>query len=157
MGRQSSGARRRARQSGRREARQTRRAEVEAFAKQWLGKRLVTIQTDEHGQPVSKIYVESCTDIERELYLGAVIDRASRRVVFMSSTEGGVEIEKVADETPEKIIRTTIDPFVGAQPFQGREIAFALGLKGDAGESVREPVRQSVAAVSRMRLFAASR
>ena len=105
-------------------------AEVEAFAKKWLGKRLVTIQTDEHGQPVSKIYVESCTDIERELYLGAVIDRATRRVVFMSSTEGGVEIEKVAEETPEKIIRTTIDPFVGAQPFQGREIAFALGLKG---------------------------
>ena len=105
-------------------------AEAEAFAKKWLGKRLVTIQTDEHGQPVSKIYVESCTDIERELYLGAVIDRATRRVVFMSSTEGGVEIEKVADETPEKIIRTIIDPFVGAQPFQGREIAFALGLKG---------------------------
>ena len=106
-------------------------AEVEAFAKKWLGQRLVTIQTDEHGQPVNKIYVESCTDIERELYLGAVIDRASRRIVFMSSTEGGVEIEKVADETPEKIIRTTIDPFVGAQPFQGREIAFALGLKGE--------------------------
>ena len=105
-------------------------AEVEAFAKKWLGKRLVTIQTDEHGQPVSKIYVESCTDIERELYLGAVIDRASRRVVFMASTEGGVEIEKVAHETPEKIIRTPIDPFVGAQPYQGREIAFALGLKG---------------------------
>ena len=106
-------------------------AEVEAFAKKWLGKRLVTIQTDEHGQPVSKVYVESCTDIDRELYLGAVIDRGSRRVVFMSSTEGGVEIEKVAHETPEKIIRTIIDPFVGAQPYQGREIAFALGLKGD--------------------------
>ena len=75
-------------------------AEVEAFAKKWLGKRLVTIQTDEHGQPVSKIYVESCTDIERELYLGAVIDRATRRVVFMSSTEGGVEIEKVAKKHP---------------------------------------------------------
>jgi len=106
-------------------------AEVEVFAKKWLGKRLVTIQTDEHGQPVSKVYVESCTDIDRELYLGAVIDRGSRRVVFMASTEGGVEIEKVAEETPEKIIRTIIDPFVGAQPYQGREIAFALGLKGD--------------------------
>ena len=106
-------------------------AEVEAFAKRWLGKRLVTVQTDEHGQPVSKVYVESCTDIDRELYLGAVIDRSSRRVVFMASTEGGVEIEKVAEETPEKIIRTIIDPFVGAQPYQGREIAFALGLKGD--------------------------
>ena len=106
-------------------------AEVEAFAKKWLGKRLVTVQTDEHGQPVTKVYVESCTDIDRELYLGAVIDRSSRRVVFMASTEGGVEIEKVAEETPEKIIRTIIDPFVGAQPYQGREIAFALGLKGD--------------------------
>jgi succinyl-CoA synthetase beta subunit len=107
------------------------KAAVEAFAKQWLGKNLVTIQTDEHGQPVSKVYVESCTDIDRELYLGAVIDRASRRIVFMASTEGGVEIEKVAEETPEKIIRVPIDPFVGAQPYQGREIAFALGLKGD--------------------------
>ncbi len=101
------------------------------FAKQWLGKNLVTVQTDAHGQPVSKIYVESCTDIATELYLGAVIDRASRRIVFMASTEGGVEIEKVAEETPEKIIRVVIDPFVGAQPFQGRELAFALGLSGD--------------------------
>jgi succinyl-CoA synthetase beta subunit len=105
--------------------------EVAAFAKRWLGQRLVTIQTDASGQPVSKIYVESCTDIARELYLGAVVDRSSRRVVFMASTEGGVEIEKVAHETPEKIVRQTIEPFVGAQPYQGREMAFALGLSGD--------------------------
>jgi len=105
--------------------------EVAAFAKRWLGKRLVTVQTDSSGQPVSKIYVESCTDIARELYLGAVVDRSSRRVVFMASTEGGVEIEKVAHETPEKIVRQTIEPFVGAQPYQGREMAFALGLTGD--------------------------
>jgi len=104
--------------------------EVRAFADNWVGKNLVTFQTDEHGQPVSKIYVESCTDIERELYLGAVVDRGSRRVVFMASTEGGVEIEKVAEETPEKILRAVIDPFVGAQPYQGRELAFKLGLKG---------------------------
>jgi len=102
-----------------------------AFAKQWLGKRLVTIQTDASGQPVGKIYVESATDIDRELYLGAVVDRATRRIVFMASTEGGVEIEKVAHATPEKIVRQAIDPFVGAQPFQGRELAFALGLSGD--------------------------
>ena len=69
--------------------------EVRAFADNWIGKNLVTFQTDEHGQPVSKIYVESCTDIDTELYLGAVVDRGSRRVVFMASTEGGVEIEKV--------------------------------------------------------------
>jgi succinyl-CoA synthetase beta subunit len=101
------------------------------FAKKWLGQRLVTYQTDEAGQPVSKILVESCTDIAQELYLGAVVDRASRRVVFMASTEGGVEIEKVAEETPEKILRAIIDPMVGPQPFQGRELAFQLGLEGE--------------------------
>ena len=104
--------------------------EVRAFADQWIGKNLVTFQTDENGQPVSKIYVESCTDIDRELYLGAVVDRGTRRVVFMASTEGGVEIEKVAEETPEKILRAVIDPYVGAQPYQGRELAFQLGLEG---------------------------
>ncbi len=102
--------------------------EIRAFADQWVGKNMVTYQTDENGQPVSKIYVETCTDIANELYLGAVIDRASRRVVFMASTEGGVEIEKVAEETPEKILRAVINPAVGAQPFQGRELAYQLGL-----------------------------
>jgi succinyl-CoA synthetase beta subunit len=101
------------------------------FARQWLGKNLVTYQTDANGQPVSRILVEECTDIARELYLGAVVDRSSRRVVFMASTEGGVEIEKVAHETPEKILKVAIDPLVGAQPFQGRELAFRLGLSGD--------------------------
>jgi succinyl-CoA synthetase beta subunit len=105
--------------------------EIRAFAEKWLGKRLVTYQTDEKGQPVSKILVESCTDIDQELYLGAVIDRGSRKVVFMASTEGGVEIEKVAHETPEKILKAEIDPLTGAQPYQGRELAFKLGLKGD--------------------------
>ena len=104
--------------------------EIRAFAEQWVGKRLVTFQTTAEGQPVSKIYVESCTDIATELYLGAVIDRGSRRVVFMASTEGGVEIEKVAEETPEKILRAIVDPAVGPQPYQGRELAFALGLEG---------------------------
>ena len=104
--------------------------DLRAFADQWIGKRLVTFQTDEDGQPVSKIYVESCTDIATELYLGAVVDRGTRRVVFMASTEGGVEIEQVAEETPEKILKTMIDPFVGPQPYQGRELAFKLGLEG---------------------------
>ncbi len=102
--------------------------EIRDFAKQWLGNNLVTYQTDENGQPVSKILVESCTDIDQELYLGAVVDRSTRRIVFMASTEGGVEIEKVAEETPEKILKATIDPLVGAQPYQGRELAFKLGL-----------------------------
>jgi succinyl-CoA synthetase beta subunit len=104
--------------------------EVRAFAERWLGQRLVSYQTDANGQPVSKIYVETCTDIAKELYLSAIIDRSSKRVVFMASTEGGVEIEKVAEETPEKILKATIDPIVGAQPYQGRELAFGLGLTG---------------------------
>ena len=102
--------------------------EVRAFAEQWLGKNLVTYQTDEAGQPVSRILVETCTDIDQELYLGAVVDRATRSIVFMASTEGGVEIETVAEETPEKILKVIIDPLVGAQPYQGRELAFKLGL-----------------------------
>jgi len=100
------------------------------FATQWLGERLVTYQTDAAGQPVSRILVESCTDIAEELYLGAVVDRASRRIVFMASTEGGVEIEKVAEETPDKILKAEVDPLVGAQPFQGSDLAFRLGLSG---------------------------
>ena len=102
--------------------------EIGEFAKQWLGKNLVTYQTDAGGQPVNKILIEECTDIAQELYLGAVIDRSSRRVVFMASTEGGVEIETVAENTPEKILRATIDPLVGPQPYQGRDLAFQLGL-----------------------------
>ncbi len=104
--------------------------EISDFARHWLGRKMVTYQTDEHGQPVSKIYVEDCAAIAEELYLGAVVDRASRRVVFMASTEGGVEIEKVAEETPEKILRASIDPLAGPQPWQGRQLAFGLGLKG---------------------------
>ena len=104
--------------------------DIRAFAENWLGKNLVTFQTDENGQPVSKILVESCTDIANELYLGAVVDRTTRRVVFMASTEGGVEIETVAEETPEKILKAEIDPIVGPQPYQAREMAFKLGLTG---------------------------
>ncbi|HCE41316.1 MAG TPA: succinate--CoA ligase subunit beta, partial [Alcanivorax sp.] len=104
--------------------------EAAEFAEKWLGQRLVTFQTDEHGQPVSKILVETCTDIAQELYLSAVLDRTTRRVVFMASTEGGVEIEKVAEETPEKILKAIVDPLVGALPYQGRELAFQLGLEG---------------------------
>ncbi len=106
------------------------KSEIEEFAKKWLGNRLVTYQTDENGQPVSRILVENCTDIAQELYLGAVVDRSSRRIVFMASTEGGVEIEKVAEETPEKILKAEIDPLTGAQPYQARELAFKLGLEG---------------------------
>ena len=105
--------------------------DAQDFAAQWLGKRLVTYQTDANGQPVNQILVEACTDFSKELYLGAVVDRASRRVVFMASTEGGVDIEKVASETPDKIVQVMIDPTIGAQPFQGRYLAYQLDLQGD--------------------------
>ena len=109
----------------------TSKSEIEEFARTWLGNRLVTYQTDANGQPVSRILVESCTNIAQELYLGAVVDRSTRRIVFMASTEGGVEIEKVAEETPEKILKAVIDPLTGAQPYQARELGFRLGLNGD--------------------------
>ncbi|MGB0254118.1 MAG: ADP-forming succinate--CoA ligase subunit beta [Litorivicinaceae bacterium] len=103
-------------------------AEIREFCERHIGSRLVTYQTDASGQPVSKILIESCTDIANELYLGAVVDRSTRRIVFMASTEGGVEIEKVAEETPEKILKAAIDPLVGPQPNQARQIGFKLGL-----------------------------
>jgi len=93
--------------------------EVGVFADKLIGSHLVTAQTDEHGQPVSKIFVEACTGISRELYLGAVIDRSSKRVIFMASTEGGVEIEEVARQTPEKIIKAIIHPTQGGPGLSG--------------------------------------
>lgn len=103
--------------------------ELATVAKSLLGTRLVTYQTDAHGQPVNAVLVEETCEIARELYLGAVVDRATRRVVIMASTEGGVEIEKVAEETPEKIFKIIVDPLVGVMPFQCRETGFKLGLK----------------------------
>lgn len=105
--------------------------ELAAVTKSLLGTRLVTYQTDAHGQPVNAVLIEETCDIGRELYLGAVVDRATRRVVFMASTEGGVEIEKVAEETPEKIFKVIVDPLTGVMPFQCRETAFKLGLEGE--------------------------
>ncbi len=105
--------------------------EARAFAQQWLGKNLITYQTDAKGQPVSKILVEACTAISQELYLGAVIDRSSCRIVFMASLEGGVEIEQVAAKRPEKILKTFIDPLTGPRSSQGRELALGLELEGD--------------------------
>lgn len=102
--------------------------ELVEYTKSLLGTRLVTYQTDAHGQPVNSVLVEEVSEIDRELYLGAVVDRASRRVVFMASTEGGMEIEKVAEHTPEKIFTITVDPMTGVMPFQCREVAFKLGL-----------------------------
>ena len=102
--------------------------ELVEYTKSILGTRLVTYQTDAKGQPVNAVLVEEVSDIDRELYLGAVVDRASRRVVFMASTEGGVDIEQVAEKTPEKIFTVTVDPMTGVMPFQCRDVAFKLGL-----------------------------
>ncbi len=107
------------------------REEATAIAEGLIGKNLVTYQTDANGQPVNSVLVcEDMYPVQRELYLGAVVDRSSRRVTFMASTEGGVEIEEVAHNTPEKILKVTVDPLVGLQPFQAREVAFQLGLEG---------------------------
>ncbi len=105
-------------------------AEAAEFAKSLLGTNLVTIQTDAGGQPINTVLIEETSNIESELYLGMVIDRASQRVVIMASTEGGMDIETVAHETPEKILKAELNPLVGVMPYQCRELAFGLGLKG---------------------------
>ena len=105
--------------------------EVRDNAKRMIGMTLVTHQTGPKGKLVKRIYVESGCDIRRELYLGMLVDRATSRITIMASTEGGVEIEKVAAEHPEKIIKVAIDPATGIQPFHARKIAFGLGLEGN--------------------------
>ena len=102
--------------------------DVRKFADKWIGQSLVTFQTDEKGQPVNEILIETCTDIDKELYLGAVIDRASQRLVVMASTEGGVNIEEVAEETPDKIFKAEIDPIEGPQKLQADFLSSSLGL-----------------------------
>jgi succinyl-CoA synthetase beta subunit len=105
--------------------------EVKKFAEEMLGKTLVTVQTGPAGRVVNRLYIEEGSAIARELYLSALVDRSSSRVAFIVSKAGGMNIEDVAHATPEKIHTLTIDPATGYQPFHGRRIAFALGLKGD--------------------------
>jgi len=105
--------------------------EVRNFADQMLGRTLITHQTGPEGKRVQRLYIEDGAQIARELYLSALVDRGSSRISFICSTEGGMDIEKVAAETPEKILTLTIDPATGYSPFHGRRIAFALGLEGD--------------------------
>jgi len=107
-----------------------------------LGTRLVTFQTDAHGQPVNQVMIEEPCDIARELYLGAVIDRSLRRIVIMASTEGGMDIEKVANETPEKILKAVINPIVGFQAFQGRQLGFDLGLDAKQMQQLNKLIGQ---------------
>ena len=105
-------------------------SELENVCSQMLGSRLITHQTTADGLPVNKVLIESLSSIEKELYLGALVDRASERVVFMASPMGGMDIEEVAATQPEQIFTVKVNPIVGLQPYQCRQIAFALGLTG---------------------------
>src|SRR5580692_12797199 len=116
-------------------------AEARALAQKILGMQLVTHQTGPEGQKVRRLYVEQGLDIARELYLGAVVDRDRRRIAFMVSTEGGVEIEKVAAETPEKILTVHVDPAVGLAGYQARKLAYGLGLEAHGKETVAHFVK----------------
>jgi succinyl-CoA synthetase beta subunit len=107
------------------------RPELDAAVSELLGQSLVTYQTTAAGQPVNQVLVEPTASIERELYLGAVIDRSRQRLVVMASTEGGVDIETVAANTPEKILTAVINPLTGVLPYQARELGFGLGLNGE--------------------------
>ena len=122
-------------------------AELESVTNQMLGSLLVTHQTGSTGLPVNKVLIESLSSIEKELYLGALVDRASERIVFMASPMGGMDIEEVAATQPEKIYTVSVDPIVGLQPYQCRQIAFSLGL---AGSLVKE---LSIAMTGLYRLF----
>jgi succinyl-CoA synthetase beta subunit len=109
---------------------------AQAAANEIFGKTLVTHQTGPEGKKVQRLLVEQGLGIERELYLAVVLDRETRRVAIMASTEGGVEIEEVAEKAPEKILKLSVDPAVGVQAFQGRQLAFGLGLTGDAAKEL---------------------
>ncbi|MBU3889878.1 ADP-forming succinate--CoA ligase subunit beta [Methylosinus sporium] len=104
--------------------------EVETFAKEMLGSTLVTVQTGEAGKQVNRLYIEDGADIDKEFYLSLLIDRATSRVSFVVSTEGGTDIEAVAHATPEKIVTFSVDPATGVLPHHGRRVADALGLTG---------------------------
>ena len=111
--------------------------QVRDFANKWIGTNLVNFQTDENGQPVNQILVETCTDIDNELYLGAVIDRASQRLIVMASTEGGVNIEEVAEETPEKIFKVEVDPIEGTNDRDADKLSELLDLNESQSSQFR--------------------
>ena len=117
--------------------------EVKTFADEMLGSTLVTVQTGDAGRVVNRLYIEDGSAIARELYLSALVDRETSRVSFIASTEGGMDIEQVAHDTPEKILTMSIDPAAGYQPYHGRKIAYALGLDGDQ-------VKQCVALIGKL-------
>jgi len=116
--------------------------EVVAFSKQMLGATLVTIQTGPAGKQVNRLYIEEGSDIEKELYLSALVDRETSKVAFVVSTEGGMDIEDVAHKTPEKIITFSVDPATGVMAHHGRTAAQALGLKGDLAKQCEQLIGQ---------------
>ena len=109
--------------------------DVQAEATRMLGMQLITHQTGPEGQKVRRLYIEQGCDIDRELYCSVVMDRGTSRVTFMVSTEGGMDIEEVAEQHPEKILKVSVDPATGIQPFHARRLAFGLGLAGDANKN----------------------
>ncbi|MCW6509622.1 ADP-forming succinate--CoA ligase subunit beta [Lichenifustis flavocetrariae] len=116
--------------------------EVKEFAEQMLGSTLVTIQTGPAGKQVNRLYIEDGSDISRELYLSALVDRTTSRVSFVASTEGGMDIEEVAHKTPEKLHTISVDPATGIMPHHGRALAEALDLQGDLAKSAAKLLGQ---------------
>jgi succinyl-CoA synthetase beta subunit len=114
--------------------------EVKTFAQQMLGATLVTVQTGPDGKQVNRLYVEEGSDIDKEFYLSALVDRETSRVSFVVSTEGGVNIEDVAHDTPEKIVSFSVDPATGIMPHHGRRVAKALNLSGDLAKQAEDLV-----------------
>ncbi|GLK70550.1 ADP-forming succinate--CoA ligase subunit beta [Ancylobacter dichloromethanicus] len=121
-------------------------ADAAANARQILGKTLVTIQTGPAGKQVNRVYIEEGSEIEKEFYLSALVDRATSRVAFVVSTEGGMDIEEVAHSTPEKIHTFSVDPATGVMPHHGRTVAQALGLTGDLAKQAGDIVSKLYAA-----------
>ena len=116
--------------------------DVKTFAQQMLGATLVTIQTGEHGKQVNRLYIEDGSDIEKEFYLSALVDRETSEIAFVVSTEGGRASEEVAHKTPEKIVTFSVDPATGVMPHHGRTVAQALGLKGDLAKQAEKLITQ---------------
>jgi succinyl-CoA synthetase beta subunit len=116
--------------------------EVKQYAKQMLGATLVTVQTGPHGKQVNRLYIEDGSDIDKEFYLSALVDRETGEISFVVSTEGGVNIEDVAHNTPEKIVTFSVDPATGIMPHHGRTVAKALGLSGNLAKQAEKLVTQ---------------
>src|SRR6185369_1194676 len=121
-------------------------AEVNEFARQMLGATLITVQTGEHGKQVNRLYIEDGSDIDKEFYLSILVNRETSEVSFVVSTEGGMNIEEVAHNTPEKIVTFSVDPATGIMAHHGRTVAKALNLSGELAKQAEKLVAQLYAA-----------